>query len=356
MTELVTTTRHFGTAPIRQVTVDDTELWALADICAALGLSHSCSARIPAANKRSCRIATNGGPQQLTFVDLEGFELAVIRSNKPLAKTMRAWIHEHKPHATKEDTMNTDITTFDFHGNQVRVITDAQNEPWFIGNDVAEVLGYANTRDALNKHVEDEDKNTVAIRDGIGNPYQTIINESGLYSLILSSKLPAAKEFKRWVTSEVLPSIRKHGGYLAGQEHMSPEEMVAASMRYLESKIAEQKRQLDAQKPKVALANAISNSTSTILIGELAKILTQNGAHNLGTRRLFERLRADGYLCRQHGEMWNLPTQRAMDMGLFEVLKRPVAMPDGSVRVTRTTKVTGKGQEYFIDRYITKEA
>ena len=237
----------------------------------------------------------------------------------------------------------------------MRVITDTQNEPWFIGNDVAEVLGYANTRDALNKHVEDEDKNTVAIRDGIGNPYQTIINESGLYSLILSSKLPAAKEFKRWVTSEVLPSIRKHGGYLAGQEHMSPEEMVAASMRYLESKIAEQKRQLDAQKPKVALANAISNSTSTIIIGELAKILTQNGAHNLGTRRLFERLRADCFLCRQHGEMWNLPTQRAMDMGLFEVLKRPVAMPDGSVRVTRTTKVTGRGQEYFINRYITKE-
>ena len=195
------------------------------------------------------------------------------------------------------------------------------------------------------------------IADTLGRPQEAgFIGEGDVYRLIVSSQLPAAVEFEHWLFDEVLPSIRKHGGYLAGQEHMSPEEMVAASMRYLESKIAEQKRQLDAQKPKVALANAISNSTSTILIGELAKILTQNGAHNLGTRRLFERLRADGFLCRQHGEMWNLPTQRAMDMGLFEVIKRPVAMPDGSVRVTRTTKVTGKGQEYFIDRYITKEA
>lgn len=97
------------------------------------------------------------------------------------------------------------------------------------------------------------------------------------------------------------------------------------------------------------------NSTSTILIGELAKILTQNGAHDLGTRKLFARLRADGFLCKQHGEMWNLPTQRAMDMGLFQVVKRPVPMPDGTVRVTRTTKVTGKGQQYFINRYIHRE-
>lgn len=251
--------------------------------------------------------------------------------------------------------MTSEIANYDFHGSAVRIHTGGETVE-YCARDIAATLGYTNTSKAISDHCRG-----VTIRypivDSLGRTQEaTFISEGDVYRLIVSSQLPAAVEFEHWLFDEVLPSIRKHGGYLAGQEHMSPEEMVAASMRYLESKIAEQKRQLDAQKPKVALAEAIGNSTSTILIGELAKILTQNGAHNLGTRRLFERLRADGYLCRQHGEMWNLPTQRAMDMGLFEVIKRPVAMPDGSVRVTRTTKVTGKGQEYFIDRYITKEA
>lgn len=252
---------------------------------------------------------------------------------------------------------------FDFEDKTIRVSLGENDDVYFVAADLARALNYRDAASML-RIVDDEEKGKHKVRTPGGDQMMLVVNEAGFYRIALNRestyvKDPQARAFvhrlQHWVTGEVLPSIRKHGGYLAGQEYMSPEEMVAASMRYLESKIAEQKRQLDAQKPKVALAEAIGNSTSTILIGELAKILTQNGAHNLGTRRLFERLRADGYLCRQHGEMWNLPTQRAMDMGLFEVIKRPVAMPDGSVRVTRTTKVTGRGQEYFINRYITKE-
>lgn len=244
-----------------------------------------------------------------------------------------------------------EVTTLDFEGNAVRVSRTASGELRWVLADVCAACGISNPRDVMRRL--DDDQKGVDTIDTLGGPQKiNVITESGLYDVILDSRKPEARRFRKWITSEVLPSIREHGGYLAGQERMSPEEMIAASMRYLESKIAEQKRQLDAQRPKVALADAVRNSTSTILIGELAKILTQNGANGLGTRRLFARLRADGYLCRQRGEMWNLPTQCAMDMGLFQVVKRPVEMPDGTVRVTRTTKVTGKGQQYFINRYI----
>lgn len=241
------------------------------------------------------------------------------------------------------------ITPFNFHGATVRVLTDAHGETWFVGKDVAEVLGYANTRDALNKHVDEDDKNSVAIRDGKGNPNQTMINESGLYSLVLSSKLPSAREFKRWVTSEVLPSIRKHGGYIAGQEQMSPEQMVLASIKFLESKISEQQAQLEAQAPKVLFADAVAASDGTCLVGELAKMLTQAG-YTIGQNRLFAKLRDEGFLGKT-GSNRNVPLQQYVEQGLFRIKETAVTHADGHVTLNRTPKVTGKGQNYFLHLY-----
>lgn len=361
---------------------------------------------------------------------------------------------------------------------EIRTV-EINNEPWFIGKDVADILGYSNPRDALAKHVDDDDRNTVAIRDGKGNPNQTIINESGLYSLVLSSKLPTAKKFKRWVTSEVLPSIRKHGenkaatcnaqqtaqcimehpitiiggvacyekdgtaylklenvarglgfttvatsgnevvrwkrveGYLSeigfsqqvGKDGYIPENVfyrlamkakneaaekfqafiadeVIPSIRkhgaYMtpetlekmvltpdfgirlltELKAEQDKRKaleatVEEQKPHVLFSNAVSASKTTILIGALAKLLKQNGI-DIGQNRLFEWLRQNGFLIK-HGDNRNMPTQRAMEMGLFEVKESCHLNSNGCNVVTKTTVVTGKGQCYFVNRFLGKQ-
>ena len=229
---------------------------------------------------------------------------------------------------------------------------EINGEPFLVGKDVAEILGYSNTRDALTKHVDGEDKNTVAICDGKGNPNQTVINESGLYSLILSSKLPKAKEFKRWVTSEVLPSIRKHGAY-AVDELLNDPEFAIKTFTALKEEREKSKRlseQIEADKPKVIFADSVSAAKSSILVGDLAKLLKQNGV-NIGQNRLFEWLRQKGYLIKG-GSSKNMPTQKAAEMGLFEVKVSTVNNPDGSIRETKTTKVTGKGQVYFVNKFL----
>lgn len=229
--------------------------------------------------------------------------------------------------------------------------TNINGEPWFVGKDVAEVLGYSNPRDALSKHVDLDDKNTVAKRDGTtGNPNMTVINESGLYSLILGSKLPGAKKFKRWVTSEVLPSIRKNGGYIAGQETMSDDDLLAKALMVATKKIEERERLLEEQKPKVIFADAVSASENTILIGELAKILRANGCET-GQNRLFETLRNDGFLINRKGTDYNMPTQKSMELGLMKIKENAITHSDGHVSITKTPKITGKGQQYFINRY-----
>ncbi|WP_349818625.1 phage antirepressor KilAC domain-containing protein [Coprococcus sp. RTP31081st1_D2_RTP31081_211007] len=227
-------------------------------------------------------------------------------------------------------------------------------EPWFVGVDIATALGYSNTRDAIAKHIDNEDKATVAIHDGRQKRNITAINESGLYSLILSSELPSAKAFKRWVTSEVLPSIRKNGGYIVGQDTMTDDELMARALQVAQNKIQERDKQIETMKPKAIFADAVAASHTSILVGELAKILKQNGV-NIGQNRLYEWLRENGYLIRGNKRTdRNAPTQRSMDMGLFEVKISTVVNSDGSVRETRTTKVTGKGQQYFINKFLTE--
>lgn len=244
------------------------------------------------------------------------------------------------------------LRIFNYGENQVRTV-EIDGAMWFVGKDVAEVLGYSNPRDALAKHVDEEDRNTVAIRDGKGNPNQTIINESGLYSLILSSKLPTAKEFKRWVTSEVLPTIRKHGAYATPE---TLEEMLsnpANMIKVLETLQQEQaaRRKLEAQaevdKPKVLFANSVEAATTSILVGDMAKLLRQNGLE-IGQKRMFEYLRNNGYLIKQRGDSYNMPTQRSLERGWMEIKESTVVQPNGSTRITRTPKITGKGQVYFV--------
>lgn len=223
----------------------------------------------------------------------------------------------------------------------------------FVGKDVATILGYSNTRDALAKHVDDEDKNTVVIRDGKGNPNQTVINESGLYSLVLSSKLPNAKKFKRWVTSEVLPSIRKHGVYAVDEVLNNPDMLISA---LTELKAEREKRKsletkIEADKPKTIFADAVAVSDTSILVGDLAKIIKQNGV-DIGANRLFAWLRENGYLISRKGTDYNSPTQKSMDLQLFEIKETVVTHSDGHTTISKTPKVTGKGQVYFVNKFI----
>lgn len=247
----------------------------------------------------------------------------------------------------------------------IRTVT-INNEPWFVGFDVAEALGYKNQSDAVASHVSEEDrkviqKSEIATLAEIPNRGLTFINESGLYALILGSKLESSKRFKHWVTSEVLPSIRKNGGYIAGQETLSDEELLSKALMVAQRKI-EEKNQLIAMqdsriqemRPKEIFADAVSASHTSILIGDLAKLICQNG-YQIGQKRLFEWMRDHGYLMK-YGTSRNLPTQRYVEQGLFEIKESNVQNPDGSVRTTRTTKVTGKGQVYFVNKFLQRDS
>lgn len=238
---------------------------------------------------------------------------------------------------------------------EVRTVT-IDNEPYFVGKDVAIILGYSNPRDAIGKHVDNEDKG-VSKCDTLGGIQElTVINESGLYSLILSSKLPTAKKFKRWITSEVLPSIRKTGGYVTNDDLFintylpHADEQTVLMFRSQLQVIKKLNQRIEHDKPKVLFADAVETAHTSILIGDLAKLIKQNGV-DIGQKRLFAWLRNNGYLIKK-GDSKNMPTQRAMQQGLFEVKERTINNPDGSVRITKTTKVTGKGQICFINKFV----
>lgn len=245
---------------------------------------------------------------------------------------------------------------FTFHGQEVRTLT-IDNEPWFVGKDVADILGYSNSKDALNKHVDLDDKqiiqrSQIATLD-IPNRGLTIINESGLYSLILSSKLPRAKEFKRWVTSEVLPTIRKHGMFATDELLDNPDFAIATLQKLKEEREAKKllEATIEEQRPKVIFANAVSASHTSILVGDFAKLMRQNGL-NFGQNRMFAWLRENGYLISRKGNSWNMPTQKAMDLGLFEIKETTINHSDGHISINKTPKITGKGQLYFSDKLL----
>lgn len=239
---------------------------------------------------------------------------------------------------------------------EVRTIEE-DGKVLFCGTDVAKALGYSNAPDALTRHCRYIAKyDTPHPQSQSKRITMTFIPEGDVYRLIAHSKLPRAERFEKWVFDEVLPSIRKTGGYIEGQETMSDTELIAKALLVAQRQIEEKNRFIEAIKPKALFADAVSASHTTILIGDLAKIIKQNGV-DIGQKRLFVWLRDNGYLIKG-GSDYNMPTQRSMELGLFEIKESTVNNPDGSVRINRTTKVTGKGQQYFINKFLSgrKEA
>ena len=249
-----------------------------------------------------------------------------------------------------------DIMLFNYNQQHQIRTTLIDGEPWFVAKDIADVLGIQNIRQNLDDLDADE-KGVYKIYTPGGMQDMTVISESGLYALVLRSNKPEAKDFSRWVRKDVLPAIRKHGGYLTPQAQedliTDPDFIIklAEALKSERSKVKALQAQVDADRPKVIFADAVDASSNSILIGNLAKILCQNGI-KMGQTRLFTWLRDNGYLMNCKGERWNLPTQYSIERGLFEVKKVVINNPDGSTKITHTTKVTGKGQVYFINLFL----
>ncbi|KAB5910704.1 phage antirepressor Ant [Bifidobacterium adolescentis] len=256
--------------------------------------------------------------------------------------------------------MNNEIRKFDFRGASLRTLTDEAGEPWFVAKDACDILGMSNPSMAVTALDKDEvaqiDPKDYLGSENRSNQAVNIVSEPGLYKLIMRSRKPEAKEFQRWVTHEVLPQIRRTGGYIPMSESDSDEDIMARAVLVAQKTIERKNQQLQAKdaqikvlEPKARFADAVAASDGTCLVGELAKMLRQNGM-DIGQNRLFRLLQADGYLGKS-GSNRNVPTQRAMDLGLFRIKETTVTHADGHTTVSRTPKVTGKGQRYFIDRY-----
>lgn len=246
--------------------------------------------------------------------------------------------------------MTTEITTLQFNSDQfgqLRVVKDDNGEPWFVARDVCSALGLDHT---AHRRLDADEKGLTKVQTLGGMQTVTTINESGLYTLMVRSNKECVKPFRKWVTGEVLPSIRKKGGYIAAAADETPEQIMARAVLLAQDTIERQKAQIEELKPKALFADAVAASDGTCLVGELAKMMRQNGVQ-IGQNRLFEKLRQDGYLGKT-GSNYNVPTQRAMEMGLFRIKETSITHSDGHITVQRTAKVTGKGQQYFINRFI----
>ena len=254
-----------------------------------------------------------------------------------------------------------ELMNFTFESHEVRTVI-VDGEPWFVAKDVCDVLEIGNPTMAVSR-LDDDEKALISIEGtNLGNVPLNCVSESGLYSLVIGSRKPEAKAFKRWITHDVIPQIRKTGSYgtprmltrleLIDMARESELARIEAEKQLVESqeRNIEYQAQLQAQAPKVLFADAVTTSHDCILLRELAVLLKQNGV-NIGQNRLFEELRERGYLIKRRGSDWNTPTQRSMELGLFQLKETPIVHSDGTVKVSKTTKVTGKGQAYFINLF-----
>lgn len=231
---------------------------------------------------------------------------------------------------------------------QVRTV-ESNGTIWFCLADICKALELSNPSRVAERLENDERSNLELGRQGKTN----FVNESGLYAVILRSDKPNAKRFRKWITSDVLPSIRNHGMYAKDELLDNPDLLISVAQELKAEREKNRALQEDNERmrPKEIFADAVSASHTSILIGDLAKLIKQNGVE-IGQKRLFAWLRENGYLIRRQGTDWNMPTQRSMEFGLFEVKESTVNNPDGSVRINRTTKVSGKGQQYFINKFL----
>ena len=231
----------------------------------------------------------------------------------------------------------------------VRVLYE-DGKPLFCGADACKALGYRNHRKAMNDHCRGVTKRYLT--DNLGRRQEAnFLPEGDLYRLITHSKLPGAEKFERWVFDEVLPALRKNGGYIAGQENMTDAEIMAKALLVAQRTIESKQAAIEEMTPKAVFADAVSASKSSILVGELAKMLRQNGV-DMGEKRLFDWLRNNGYLVRRNGSDRNMPTQRSVDQGLFTIKETSITHSDGHIIISKTAKVTGKGQVYFINKFL----
>lgn len=247
----------------------------------------------------------------------------------------------------------TELQAFDFKGQQVRTIM-LDSAPWWVAKDVLEVLGLDTSHGV--RDLEDDEKDLHIMETLGGKQEMTIVSEAGLYSLVLRSRKSEAKEFKRWITHEVLPTLRKHGAYMtpeAIEKTLTNPDFIIRLATELKQE-QERRQTLEAQaaidRPKTIFADAVTESKTSILIGDLAKLIKQNGV-DIGQKRLFAWLRENGWLMKS-GSSKNMPTQKAMEQKLFEIKERTINAPDGHIIISKTPKVTGKGQLFFINFFL----
>lgn len=232
---------------------------------------------------------------------------------------------------------------------QIRVDRNG-DDPSFVAADICRALDIKNASDAI-KRLDEDEKGIGSIYTHGGVQSVSMVNEYGLYNLVLASRKPEAKAFKRWITHEVIPSIRKDGGYMVARQDESEADLMARALLIAQHTIERQHSQISAMQPKVIFADAVSVSQTDILVGDLAKLIKQNGI-DIGANRLFQWMRENGYLIKRNGSDFNMPTQYSMEQGWFSIKETVISHSDGHTSISKTPKVTGKGQVYFVNKFL----